>query len=251
MEATTIDEVLQRLDKIIAESVRQNSHAGIFAYIYRRTTAQVRQAIIDKQFDDNERMEHFDVHFANKYLEAYDQYFKDGSCSQPWKVAFDTMNERLTILQHILLGMNAHINYDLGLTAFEMAPATGIDDIKHDFMKVNEVLNGLTDEMQYRLGRVSPLMFLLDWVGQNSDEQMINFSMVKAREQAWNFATALYAGDEKSRIHTNEEVNTVITKLAEKVFNPPGWFLKFILKLISRFEVKNIKKIIANLSRES
>jgi hypothetical protein len=250
MEAKTIDEVLQRLDKIIADSVMQNSNAGIFAYIYRRTTAQIRQAILDKQFDDNERMERFDVHFANKYLEAYDQYLKDGNCSRPWKTAFSTMNDRLTILQHILLGMNAHINYDLGLTAYEMAPSTGIETLKADFMKVNDVLNGLTDEMQSRLGRVSPLMFLLDWVGQNSDEQMIDFSMIKAREQAWNFATVLYSGDETSRVQTNDEVVTVIANLAEKVSNPPGRILKFILRFISRFEVKNIEKIITNLSRE-
>jgi hypothetical protein len=82
--------------------------------------------------------------------------------------------------------MNAHINFDLGLTASEFSEDGRIDGLKNDFMQVNEVLAGLVDELQVKVGRVSRLMFLLDWLGARKDEAVMHFSMTKAREQAWN-----------------------------------------------------------------
>ena len=113
--AKTIDEVLSELDLIIDSTLVENNHLGIFAYVYRRTTAQIKQAIIERQFEDNERMERLDVAFANLYLTAYQRYTANLSCSESWKMAFDAKNDNISILQHIILGMNAHINLDLGI----------------------------------------------------------------------------------------------------------------------------------------
>jgi quinol monooxygenase YgiN len=99
-KAKTIDEVIEQLDAIIAESKKNNDPSGFFAYIYRRTTAQIKQAVIDGKFDDNARMEKFDVHFANKYLDAYSDYQNGLTVCSPWAIAFDAKKEKLTILQH-------------------------------------------------------------------------------------------------------------------------------------------------------
>ena len=198
-QARTIEDVLNELDSIIEDSVKENNRLGIFAYIYRRTTAQIKQAIADKRFEDNERMEKMDVTFANLYLTAYKNFFSNKTISKSWMIAFQAKNQKLTIIQHIILGMNAHINLDLGVAASEIMPPDKIDDLKNDFMLVNQILKDLINEMQYRVSRVSRTMFLLDWIGQNEDEKIINFSIVKAREQAWNFANSLskLSGDEK------------------------------------------------------
>jgi hypothetical protein len=181
---TTIDEVLQELDCIIEDTIHKNSHLGIFAYIYRRTTARIKQAISENQFEDNARMELMDVTFANLYLKAYYDFGNGGVISESWKTCFEAKDEKLTIIQHIILGMNAHINLDLGVAAATVAPGEKIISLKNDFMKVNQILKNLTNEMQARVAKVSRLMFLLDWVGKNTDEKIIDFSIVKAREQA-------------------------------------------------------------------
>jgi hypothetical protein len=246
----TIDEVLERLDAIIAESVKDNDHLGYFAYVYRRTTAQIKQAILDKKFEDNERMEKFDVLFANKYLTAY-QNFRDGRpTTRSWAAAFQAKQEKLTILQHIILGMNAHINYDLGLSAAEFGPAEKIGDLKNDFMKVNEVLASLVDELQVKVGRVSRLMFLLDWIGKRSDEAVMNFSMEKARQQAWNFANELVVLPEQEKKAKMNEVDGIIGDLAEVVRHPPGKLAAFVINLIAWFEVKDVRKVIERLEKD-
>jgi hypothetical protein len=248
-KAKAIREVLDQLDAIIDDSARNNNPSAIFSYVYRRTTAQIEQAVQNKEFEDNEGMERFDVLFASKYLEAYHQYESGIPCSNPWKVAFDACKEKHIILQHILLGMNAHINYDLGISADEHCAGKIIQNFKKDFMKVNDILASLTDELQSKLGRVSRLMFLLDWIGKRTDENMINFSMVKAREQAWNFAVNLASSDDVGKSVRMENTANFTAGLGDLVLNPPGRLVFFVLRLISGFEEKDIRKIIKKLEK--
>ncbi len=248
--AKTIDEVLEKLDVIIAESVKNNDHLGYFAYIYRRTTAQIKQAILEKKFEDNARMEKFDVLFANKYLEAYYNFHNGLPVCKSWAVSFQAKKERRTILQHIILGMNAHINFDLGMAAAEYTQGGDIGALKNDFMQVNEVLNSLVDELQLKVGRVSRLMFLLDWIGERNDEVVMNFSMEKARKQAWNFAVAMSVLDGRAKEAMIDEVDGIIGRLGDMIKHPPGKLLPFTLKIISFFEEKDVKKIIARLEAE-
>jgi len=245
--AKTIDEVLKQLDAIIADSVKNNDPSGFFAYIYRRTTAEIKKSIVKGEFEDNDRMEKFDVLFANKYLEAYYNFHKGLPVCKSWAVAFQAKKERRTILQHIILGMNAHINFDLGMAAAEYTQGGDIGILKNDFMQVNEVLNSLVDELQVKVGRVSRLMFLLDWIGKRSDEEVMNFSMAKARQQAWNFANVLAILPEHEQKIAADKVDAIIGDLADTVKRPPGKLAAVVINIISRFEEKDVKKIIAKL----
>lgn len=245
--AKTIDEVLNELDLIIDETVADNNFLGIFAYVYRRTTAQIKQAILENQFGDNMRMELLDVEFANLYLTAYQQYRAGKPCSSSWMAAFNAKNDSITIMQHLMLGMNAHINLDLGLAAATIAPADKLPLLKTDFMKVNLILSGLVNEMQSRVSKVSRLMFLLDLAGKNTDELIVNFSMTKAREQSWNLACVLAVLPVHSQKPVIDLADETVSAFGSVIKNPPGKFLKFIVKIVAYFEEKNVKSIIVKL----
>jgi len=248
--ANTIDEVLTELDRIIESTVVENNFLGIFAYVYRRTTAQIKQAISEKQFEDNARMELMDVAFANLYLTAYYSFANNQGCSAAWTASFSAKNEKITIMQHLMLGMNAHINMDLGIAAATFAPGQSVHALKNDFMKVNLILNSLTNEMQDRVTKVSPLMFIIDWMGKNTDEKIVNFSMVKAREQAWKLACVLSASNEIEKKSVIEATDQTISALAGIIKNPPGKLLKTVLQFVAYFEEKEVKTIIAKLKED-
>ena len=72
--ARDIDEVIAQLDDIIARSIRDGSRLGYFAALYRKVTAKVKEGIAQGRFEDGPRMERLDVTFANRYLEAMDQF---------------------------------------------------------------------------------------------------------------------------------------------------------------------------------
>jgi hypothetical protein len=249
-QAKTIDEVLEQLDAVIAVSKENNDPLGCFAYIYRRTTAQIKLAILEGKFEDNARMEKFDVLFANKYLDAYRDFHNGKAVCSPWTAAFDVKKDKLTILQHIILGMNTHINYDLGLSATEFMAGGKIEELEKDFMLVNDILASLVDELQVKVSKVSRLMFLLDWIGERNDEVVINFSMEKARKQAWNFALAMSVIEGPAREAMIIEAENLVTILGNKLKNPPGKLLPFVINIISRFETKDVKKIIARLEAD-
>ncbi len=139
-QATTIDGVLQQLDAIIETARAENSALGYFAYVYRRTTAAIKQAIDAGRFVDNGRMEVFDVSFANLYLEAYEQYHCGDPCAASWQLAFAAALERKAFLQHVMLGMNAHINLDLGVAAGSLMKGKDLNDLEEDFRRVNDIL---------------------------------------------------------------------------------------------------------------
>jgi hypothetical protein len=61
-------------------------------------------------------MEKLDVTFAGRYLAALESYRAQQNTSRCWIAAFETANKwSPIILQQLLIGMNAHINFDLEL----------------------------------------------------------------------------------------------------------------------------------------
>lgn len=60
--------------------------------------------------------------------------------------------------------------------------------LKYDFEKVNEILVEIVDELQDRLGWVLFFFFLVDWLGNDKDEVIINFSMGNVWVFFWELA---------------------------------------------------------------
>ncbi len=75
-------------------------------------------------------MEKLDVLFANRYLEALEIYNSKESPSGSWEVAFRaTKKSSFLLLHHLLLGINAHINLDLGISAVEVVESGDLKNI--------------------------------------------------------------------------------------------------------------------------
>lgn len=190
--ARTIDEVITRLDDIIALARRERSRVGYFPALYRKVTLRVKQGIAAGEFEDGPRMEQLDVVFANRYLEAYDQQRAGDRPTHAWALAFAaTRAWSPIVLQHLLLGMNAHINLDLGIAAATIAPGSELPRLRADFVKINEVLNSLVDTVKGELARIWAPLGPLDRMSGRIEDVVAEFSMGKARDDAWQFAETL------------------------------------------------------------
>ena len=142
----TIDQVITNLDAIILKSQEDNNPLGYFAALYRKVTIKVKEGIANNRFDNGPRMERLDVIFASRYLNAYFAYQKQEPVTQSWEEAFNLSNNYWPIvLQHLLIGMNAHINLDLGIAAAEVSKGENIEGLKNDFDTINTILSGLSD----------------------------------------------------------------------------------------------------------
>ncbi len=233
MQPSTINDVLGALDVIVGVCRRRGSPAGYFAAMYRRVTAEVKRRIEAGEFDDGPRMERFDVLFARRYLDAWAQHERGEVPTGVWALAFAAGERwRPVVLQHLLLGMNAHINLDLGIIAAEVAPGPALAGLRADFDRINGILASQVDDLQARMAHIWPSVRWLDAAGGRIDEAVINFSLRRARDQAWQMAESLAgAGDEPSRAAIVRQVDTAMTALGDRVL-APGIKLSAVLTLI-------------------
>jgi hypothetical protein len=119
MLPNTIDEIIARLNDIIDEALRAESRIGYFAGLYERVTTNVRRALVAGDvFQNNPRMERLDVVFADRFIAAWDAFSSGREPTASWRVAFSMLGDAgPLVVQHLMLGMNAHINLDLGIAA--------------------------------------------------------------------------------------------------------------------------------------
>jgi hypothetical protein len=249
MKPTTIDQVISKLETIIQWSKEHSSRAGYFASLYLRVTRTIKSKLGKGFFDNDERLERLDVIFANRYFDAYEQYLnKDPALPKSWAVAFDAVdNDELIIVQHLLLGISAHINIDLGVASAQTAPGAEIQELKGDFQKVNDVLAALVPTSLNEVSRLSPLLHLLEDVAVKGEEAIINFSIKVARDFSWMLATQLAPLSANEQGVIIEEKNVIVAKLGERVVHP-SYFTESILKNIRAVEVKNVDQIINTLN---
>ena len=242
MQATDIDDVLVKLSGVIAS--RRNSPLVFFPAVYRATTARVKAGIENGIFVDGPRMERFVTAFANRYLAALDAQGGSGP-ARSWQVAFDAgARPHTMILQHVLVGMNAHINYDLPLVVIEVANGDKIANIEEDFNAINDILVDLLDPVQKVIDAFSPLLHILDKVGGRNDEELVTFSIRTARTEAWHEATRLADESPEQRERSRVSLDRRVALLASSIIVPDG-ALGLASSLIARTESTDIAAVTA------
>jgi hypothetical protein len=116
--------------------------------------------------------------------------------------------------------MNAHINLDLGVACAQVAPGDAIGVLEPDFLEINSVLAGLVQSVQDRLNRVSPLYRFVDDIGGETDRAVVNFSIARARTEAWRFALELAPLDAAAREQRIATRDDAVARIAARVVRP-------------------------------
>lgn len=232
--------LIQALDLVVETSIANTSAGGYFAALYARMSRAVVQGIAAGRFDDGPRMERLMVVFGNRYLYAREQWSRKEHPGLAWNKAFEAAaTNRVCMLQHLLLGINAHINLDLGVAAGQIAPGPTIQGLKRDFETINDVIAGLVDVVQDKLSRLSVPMRLLDRLAGTGDERVANFSIHVARRAAWQLAeTYAGIGDEAGQRAYIAEADRLTAALAERILNP-GFVPNLVLKPVKWFEPRD------------
>ena len=242
MQANTIDEVIEQLEIIIQQTLKNENPMGYFAVLYHQVTVNVKAGITNGYYADGKRMEMLDIVFANRYLNAYAKFQQGLPCTQSWQYAFETTKKFWpTVLQNLLLGINAHINLDLGIAAVQTCPSQGIDALKDDFDKINNVLAGLVAQVEESMIAIWPtLKYILQKVAK-MDSFLINFSMEEARNGAWKFATELAvlnsAQQEEAIAARDKRIATIAL-----LINKPGFFISSLFMFIRIGEIGSVSK---------
>lgn len=244
----TIDAAIAAMDGEVERCVECGDAGGYFTVVYRAVTERVRDGIVAGEFADGEQMERFDVLFARRYLDARVNWHSGaGAVPASWRLAFEAAEHgRCLVTQHLLLGINAHINLDLGVAAAAAAPPGEVETLRDDFETINDVLAELVDRMQASLTAASPWTRYVDIAGLRFDEALVTFSLRRARTEAWEFATALsaVAPDERRRLEASRDAE--VAALAARIARP-GWPVRWLVSAAQRRERHDLAGVIAGL----
>jgi Family of unknown function (DUF5995) len=130
-----------RLDGLTPEQEPLREFLGT----YQRTTLAVGRAVDEGEFEDPAWVEAWDVAFAELYLTALDAHLAGGTPTRPWRLAFDAPAD-LPALRQVLLGINAHVNFDLPqallavISDADFADPVTMDTRRRDHERIDGVL---------------------------------------------------------------------------------------------------------------
>lgn len=195
VEFRSVDDVERGLQELERHFLLRRDRRGVFATAYLHITRSIELHLEAGGFIDPVWVRQYLVRFGNLYRQALLDYERGNSSAVPkaWRISFDAATAgNGFVIQHLILGVNAHINHDLAIALFRL----GIDPERsqkyRDHTTVNAVLEAATLEMKHRVGTLyEPLLQRLDRLAGREDDRITSFSIPKAREHAWTFAVAL------------------------------------------------------------
>jgi hypothetical protein len=191
-----MEELISRMAALLETLEAKGDRRRYFHATYQRTTIAVAEELKRGGFADPEWVERWDVAFADLYLEALAASLAGRRPARPWDIAFNAP-DGLPALRHVLLGMNAHINYDLPQALLAVITDEQFDDKallarrEADHRTIDNVLACRVAAEDDELARISGPAPLLDRLLRPFNRRGTQRFLREAREKVWANAIAL------------------------------------------------------------
>ncbi|WP_229673987.1 DUF5995 family protein [Nakamurella endophytica] len=192
-----VDDVLQRMDRELADLEATGDPLRHFLATYRRTTVAVSRAVAQGTFEDPDWVERWDVVFADLYLSALADHRAPGRAApRPWRIAFAAPQDTPPLRQ-VLLGINAHVNYDLPRALLALIPDEDFDSPavlerrRRDHERIDGVLAARVGAEDASLTATSGGKSVLDRLLQPLQRRASRRFLREAREKVWHNTLAL------------------------------------------------------------
>jgi len=198
--------IITQMQALIQQWHDTSDQRAVFLSCYQMMTSNMLQAVEVHEFNDAAWVDRLLHHFADYYFIALAGYETDpAQAPRVWQMTFEsTRNPRTLALQKLLLGVNAHINYDLVFTLVDLLrpewaslSASQRQARYADHCHVNEIIARTIDSVQDQvLEPAMPVMEIVDRVFGSLDELLISRLITQWREAVWENAVHLLETDD-------------------------------------------------------
>ena len=192
---STIPDVIARMEAIDNELPRKDGVA-IFNRLYLQVTLAVDSASAGTEFENRTFLDRLDVVFASLYFDAAATIVSGAKCPVVWRPLVEARSDAREPIQFALAGMAAHINHDLPValvsTCEELGLAPADDSAVHrDYQHVDALLAVVETQVAgwFDTGLIADIE---DVTPQKTDEALAMWSLVAARDVAWDHAKLLW-----------------------------------------------------------
>ena len=220
--------VLERMHALLDDWAAEDDRRDVFLRCYSMMTANMHLAIDRGEFADGVWVERLLHRFAEYYFDALERWDSaPDTAPQVWQIAHEsTRRADAAILQHLLLGVNAHINFDLVLTVHELligewhAMTPSAREVRYaDYCRVNAIIAATIDAVQDEvIAPAMPVGAVLDRLLGRIDEYMISRLITSWRDRTWEFAVLLLdTGENEGRAAVLADVEAQALRIAGRI----------------------------------
>lgn len=201
-----------------------------FLATYRRVTLAVAEAADAGRIEDPDWLARWDAEFADLYLAALAAHRADPPrAPAPWRAAF-AAPEDLEPYRHVLLGMNAHINYDMPQSLLRVVADADLADEdllasrQRDHHRLDGVIVALVPQESRHLARVAPrALTLLDRLLQPVSRAASRQLLRESRHRVWGNTLVLLrarADDEALLVTHLRRLETLSAQRVDDLLRP-------------------------------
>ena len=199
-----IKAVEQRMEAIAAPLAESDGVAR-FNELYLAVTRAVAKEAGSEGYEDPAFISRLDVVFADLYFAAVQSDADGKRIPKAWEPLFEKRHTQgIAPLQFAIAGMNAHINHDLAVSLVDVCDEWGIDldedTTQHrDYLVVNKTLERVEGEIKARY--TTGVIGDIDKLAGPLDDVVANWSVARARDNAWMTAQTIRALRDKPFIY--------------------------------------------------
>lgn len=210
---------MQHLDLLLQKMIQQADtwektadRRYIFLRCYSMMSTNMVAAIREGKFEDPAWVSTLMQRFAEYYFVALEAYeHRTEHTSRVWKQVHEAaQHQRLHVLQNLLLGVNAHINYDLPLSLYDCLCQdwANLDEAQrrsrqNDHETVNAIISSTIDAVQDTVVEpAAPIMAVVDQVLGRMDEWLLSQLITSWRQEVWNVAIQMLEATEEESLET-------------------------------------------------
>lgn len=237
MATPAVDAVIDRMDLRLREMTENRDGRRRFLRMYCIFKRALRQNIVEGRFLDRAWAEALCCRMADYYFDAVEAYDVDPArCPEPWRHSFERARSgRTNLLQDMLLGMNAHINYDLPLATYDTLRQFGdLTDAERtswadrelrlafdanlrrrnfDFLQTNNIAWQTIPEIQdVMCADFSRLLGLANVASFRLSGRVVERLICEHRDRAWSHTLLLAMADDAADVET---LSLFISEFAE------------------------------------
>jgi hypothetical protein len=228
-QPTNIDEAIECMRQTLLQFHDDRDRRAIFLRLYYIMTLEVHAAInglgeyTAPIFQDPEWVERLLGKSSSLYFSSLDPAGNpDPKAARAWRTTYETAKEaRSSVVQNALLGINAHINFDLPRAIAANLDPDGLDSYrimqmrKFDHGQVNNLLvrtlNYIQDVLEKDYGHG---IAVLDRVLGDFDERLSEIGLKYYRERVWWDAMAHASASPDKQHLVQEKLNWESYKIA-------------------------------------
>lgn len=237
-----VDEALSCMRTALDYFHERDDYRAVFLRAYYIITSEVSAALHqvgdyagNQLFFDSDWVKRLSGHFASLYFRSLSTFERDAGSERAWKIAHETAAARTgTVVQDLLLGLNAHINYDLAHAIYlnMKEHEDGADHLllprrKFDHDQVNNLLVRSIPEVAEVLTRdYGGGILFLTRVMLNLDDILSSAGLRYFRERVWWTAVSYLAATDDEEIDlVHGRLNWESASVAKGIVDESLWTL--------------------------